>query len=63
MTLEDAIEYYDHLADEYRRNASIERNGYMDLRDMSAEYRQLAIWLNELLMFRSKRGMKEDATD
>ena len=52
MSLKDAIEYYDHLADECRRNASIERNDYMDLRDMSAEYRQLAIWLNELLMFR-----------
>ena len=54
MTLEDAIEYYDNLADEYRRKASIERNDYMDLRDESAECRQLAGWLNELKLRREK---------
>ena len=56
MTLEDAIEYYDNLADERRRKASIERNDYMDLRDESAEYRQLALWLDELKLRREKDG-------
>lgn len=54
MTLEEAIEYYEHMADECRRKASIERNDYMDLRDESAECRQLALWLDELKLRRAK---------
>jgi len=54
MTLEDAIEYYDNLADGCCQKADIERNDYMDLRDESAECRQLADWLNELKWLREK---------
>ena len=54
MTLEDAIEYYDNLADWCCQKADIERNDYMDLRDESAECRQLADWLNELKWLREK---------
>ena len=46
MTLENAIEYYNHLA---------ERNDYMDFKDEASELRQLAIWLNELKMFRESK--------
>lgn len=54
MSLDEAIKYYSHLADENRRKADIERNDYMDLRDLTAEYEQLADWLNELKVLREK---------
>lgn len=54
MNLDEAIRYYSHLADECRRKADIERNDYMDLRDLTAECEQLADWLNELKVLREK---------
>lgn len=54
MSLDEAISYYSHLADECRRKADIERNDYMDLRDLTAECEQLADWLNELKVLREK---------
>lgn len=54
MSLDEAIRYYSHLADECRRKADIERNDYMDLRDSTAECEQLADWLNELKVLREK---------
>ena len=54
MSLDEAIRYYSHLADECRRKADIERNDYMDLRDLTAECEQLADWLNELKVLREK---------
>ena len=59
MTLNEAIEYYDSLAEECRRKASIERNDYMDLRDESAEYSQLSEWLAELAVLREKVNCSE----
>jgi len=59
MTLNEAIEYYDSLAEECRRKASIERNDYMDLRDESAEYSQLSEWLAELAVSREKVNCSE----
>ena len=58
-TLEEAIEFYDHLADEYRQKAGIERNDYMDLRDESANCRQLALWLSELSVLREKMNKRK----
>lgn len=37
MSLDEAIKYYSHLADENRRKADIERNDYMDLKDLTVE--------------------------
>ena len=54
MTLDDAINYYDGIAKEYRANANIERNDYMDLRDGAFEAEQLASWLNELRLLRER---------
>lgn len=54
MSLDEAIRYYSHLADECRRKADIERNDYMDLKDLAAEHAQLADWLNELKILREK---------
>lgn len=54
MSLDEAIRYYSHLADECRRKANIERNDYMDLKDLAAEHGQLADWLNELKVLREK---------
>ena len=54
MTLDDAINYYDGIAKEYRANADIERNDYMDLRDGAFEAEQLASWLNELKLLRER---------
>lgn len=54
MSLDEAIKYYSHLADECRRKARIERNDYMDLKDLAAEHEQLADWLNELKVLREK---------
>ena len=54
MSLDEAIRYYSHLADECRRKVDIERNDYMDLRDLTAECEQLADWLNELKVLREK---------
>lgn len=54
MDLDEAIRYYSHLADECRRKANIERNDYMDLKDLAAEHGQLADWLNELKVLREK---------
>ena len=59
MTLNEAIEYYDSLAEECRRKASIERNDYMDLRDESAECSQLSDWLAELAVLREKVNSSE----
>ena len=59
MTLNEAIEYYDSLAEECRQKASIERNDYMDLRDESAEYSQLSEWLAELVVLREKVNCSE----
>lgn len=52
--LDMAIERYDEMAEECRRNANIERNDYMDMRDDAAEYRQLSTWLNELRWLRER---------
>jgi len=57
MVLDEAIRYYSHLADECRRKANIERNDYMDLKDLAAEHGQLADWLNELKVLRDKVQM------
>lgn len=54
MSLDEAIKYYSHLADENRRKADIERNDYMDLKDLTVECEQLADWLNELKILREK---------
>ena len=54
MSLDEAIKYYSHLADECRRKANIERYDYMDLKDLAAEHEQLADWLNELKVLREK---------
>lgn len=54
MSLDEAIKYYSYLADECRRKADIERNDYMDLKDLTAECEQLANWLNELKVLREK---------
>lgn len=54
MSLDEAIKYYSHLADECRRKANIERYDYMDLKDLAAEHGQLADWLNELKVLREK---------
>ena len=54
MSLDEAIRYYSHLADENRRKADIERNDYMDLKDLTVECEQLADWLNELKVLREK---------
>ena len=54
MSLDEAIRYYSHLADECRRKADIERNDYMDLKDLTVECEQLADWLNELKVLREK---------
>lgn len=54
MDLDEAIRYYSRLADDCRRKANIERNDYMDLKDLAAEHRQLADWLNELKVLREK---------
>lgn len=54
MSLDEAIRYYSHLADECRRKANIERYDYMDLKDLAAEHGQLADWLNELKVLREK---------
>lgn len=54
MSIDEAIKYYSHLADECRRKAHIERNDYMDLKDLAAEHEQLADWLNELKILREK---------
>ena len=54
MSLDEAIRYYSRLADECRRKANIERNDYMDLKDLAAEHGQLADWLNELKILREK---------
>ena len=54
MSLDEAIRYYSHLADECRRKADIERNDYMDLMDLTVECEQLADWLNELKVLREK---------
>ena len=54
MNLDEAIRYYSRLADECRRKANIERNDYMDLKDLAAEHGQLADWLNELKVLGEK---------
>lgn len=54
MSLDEAIRYYSHLADECRRKADIERNDYMDLKDLTVECEQLVDWLNELKVLREK---------
>ena len=54
MTLDEAIAYYDHMADECRRKADIEQDDYMDLKDEAAECEQLSGWLNELKVLREK---------
>lgn len=52
--LDEIIKHFDDMAEECRRNANIERNDYMDMRDDAAEYRQLSIWLNELKWLRER---------
>ena len=52
--LNESIKRFDDMAEECRRNANIERNDYMDMRDNAAEYRQLSIWLNELKWLRER---------
>ncbi len=52
--LDESIKHFDDMAEECRRNANIERNDYMDMRDDAAEYRQLSIWLNELKWLRER---------
>ena len=52
--LNESIKHFDDMAEECRRNANIERNDYMDMRDDEAEYRQLFIWLNELKWLRER---------
>lgn len=52
--LNESIKHFDDMAEECRRNANIERNDYMDMRDDAAEYRQLSIWLNELKWLRER---------
>lgn len=65
MTLDDAIAYYDEVAEKCRRKANIERNDYMDLKDNASEAEQLADWLNELKLLRDRieiqHGPCEDA--
>ena len=57
MTLEEAIKYYGHVADDCRRRADINRNDYMDLKDLAVEHEQLVDWLNELKVLRDKVQM------
>lgn len=52
--LNESIKHFDDMAEECRRNANIERNDYMDMRDDAAEYKQLSIWLNELKWLRER---------
>ena len=52
--LDEAIEHYSRLADKCRREANIERNDYMDLKDLAHKYEQLADWLNERKVLREK---------
>lgn len=52
--LNESIKHFDDMAEECRRNANIERNDYMDMRDDAAEYRQLSTWLNELRWLRER---------
>lgn len=54
MTLDDAITYYDEMAETCRRNARIESNDYMDMRDSASEAEQIASWLNELKLLRER---------
>ncbi len=52
--LNDSIKHFDDMAEECRRNANIEQNDYMDMRDDATEYRQLSIWLNGLKWLRER---------
>lgn len=61
-TLNERIKHFDDMAEECRRNANIERNDYMDLRDDAAEYRQLYLWLNELKWFRERFQLQPERT-
>ena len=58
--LNESIKHFDDMAEECRRNANIERNDYMDMRDDAAEYRQLSIWLNELKWLRERFQSQPD---
>jgi hypothetical protein len=62
MTIDDAINYYDERAKEYRANTDIKRDDYMDLCNNLFEVEQLASWLNELKLLR-ERVEKVSATD
>jgi len=58
--LDESIKHFDDMAEECRRNANIEQNDYMDMRDDAAEYRQLSIWLNELKWLRERFQSQPD---
>ena len=61
--LNESIKHFDDMAEECRRNANIERNDYMDMRDDAAEYRQLSIWLNELKWLRERFQSQPDLSE
>ena len=61
--LDESIKHFDDMAEECRRNANIERNDYMDMRDDAAEYRQLSIWLNELKWLRERFQSQPDLSE
>ena len=63
MTLDDAISYYDEVAEKCRRKANIERNDYMDLKDNASEAKQLADWLNELKLLRDRIEIQPEPCD
>ena len=61
--LDESIKHFDDMAEECRRNANIEQNDYMDMRDDAAEYRQLSIWLNELKWLRERFQSQPDMSE
>ena len=61
--LDESIKHFDDMAEECRRNANIEQNDYMDMRDDAAEYRQLSIWLNELKWLRERFQSQPDLSE
>ena len=61
--LDESIKHFDDMAEECRRNANIERNDYMDMRDDAAEYKQLSIWLNELKWLRERFQSQPDMSE
>ena len=61
--LDESIKHFDDMAEECWRNANIEQNDYMDMRDDAAEYRQLSIWLNELKWLRERFQSQPEHTN